>query len=66
MKEIGGSAFQECKALTTVTINSGTPPSISGDTFKGSNPNILIPNGSMAVYMTNKKWAKQRGVKENK
>ena len=66
IKEIGGSAFQECPALRTVTVNSPAPPSITGDTFKKSNPVILIPKGSRPVYDADKKWYKQKGVKENK
>ena len=66
MKEIGSSAFQDCAALTAIIINSGTPPSISGSTFKGTNASILIPRGSRGVYSADKKWSKVKGLKENK
>ena len=66
IKELGGSAFQECTACQTITIGSPAPPSISGDTFKKTNAVILIPKGSKQVYAIDKKWAKVSGVKENK
>ena len=47
-----------------MTINSPKPPKVSGDTFKGSNPIIYIPKGTMQVYAIDKKWAKQKGVQE--
>jgi hypothetical protein len=65
IKELGGSAFQECKTLATVTIHSPNPPKVSGDTFKGSNPIILVPKGTLQVYAIDKKWSKQKGVQEN-
>ena len=66
IKELGGSAFQECKTLAKVNILNPAPPKVSGDTFKGSNPIILVPNGAMQVYAIDKKWGKQKGVQENK
>ena len=65
IKDLGGSAFQECTSLATITINTATPPSISGDTFKKTPATILIPKGSKAVYAADKKWSKVSGVKEN-
>ena len=50
--------------LATVTINAPAPPKITGDTFKGSNPAIIIPKGAMQLYAIDKKWSKQPGVKE--
>ena len=66
IKELGGSAFQECKTLAKVNILNPAPPKVSGDTFKGSAPIILVPKGSMQVYAIDKKWGKQKGVQENK
>ncbi len=64
LKKIGGSAFQKCLSLREVIVNCPTPPSISGDTFKGVKATFIIPRGTQQAYALNKKWAKVAGLKE--
>ena len=66
LKELGGSAFQECKALNTIVLGTPAPPSVKGDTFKGTPATILIPKGSKKVYAADKSWSKIKGLQENK
>ena len=55
---IGFGAFDN-NPLTNVTINAVTPPTISGDIFRYTNPNlkIYVPAGSLTAYKTDKCWS---------
>lgn len=54
---IGSGAFGN-NPLMNVTINAVTPPTISGDIFPYTNPNlkIYVPAGSVAAYKTTAGW----------
>lgn len=54
---IGSGAF-EYNPLMNVTINAVTPPTISGNIFPYTNPNlkIYVPAGSVAAYKTTTGW----------
>lgn len=60
---IGDGAFSNCSALTSVTINATTPPTLSGpgnrsSAFYGSTCPIYVPCECVSTYMTaNEKWA---------
>lgn len=56
---IGADAFNECSNLTTIMVNSVTPPWIFDETFMEStyeNATLVVPLESADVYRANKKW----------
>ena len=60
---IGGSAFEYNRNLTSITINAVTPPvlggneSFGGGVFDGSFADIRVPKESVDVYKTSPKWS---------
>ena len=53
MTTIGGSAFNGCTGLTTVTFEGTTPPTIGSGAFSGCNniTTIRVPTGSEGDYI---------------
>lgn len=54
---IGNYVFQNCKSLTSVTVDSKTPIAISWSTFDNrSNMTLYVPAGSKAAYEQADYW----------
>lgn len=60
---IGGSAFQDCSSLTSITINATVPPTLGVWNYKYEpfeNTNdcpLLVPAGSVEAYKTATHWS---------
>ena len=56
---IGAKAFATQKSLTSISVNSTTPPATAADAFDGitlANVNLHIPAGSINNYNTVEPW----------
>ncbi len=57
--EIGSGAFTSCTALTTITINTTTVPTLGSNAFSGCTAlkSINVPSGMSDTYRTTTGWS---------
>lgn len=56
IKEIGANAFSDCIALTTITSEAFTPPTIQSNTFTDYSATLYVPSGCRDYYRTAIYW----------
>lgn len=59
VNSIGKSAFYYCTALTSVTVQSTTPPTLGSSAFSGTSENLVIyvPADSVDTYKAATNWS---------
>ena len=59
VSSIGISAFSGCTALTSVTVEATTPPTLGTGVFSSTSSNLVIyvPTGSVDAYKTATNWS---------
>ena len=57
LSSIGDNAFNNCKALTSITIKSTTPPTIIG-TLGKTKATIYVPADAVEAYKLAEGWNK--------
>ena len=56
---IGDAAFYLCSGLTSVTVNSSTPPTLGSNVFNNTHTNlkIYVPSASVDTYKSATNWS---------
>ena len=58
ISSIGNSAFNGCSGLTSITVNSTTPPTLGTSVFEDTNNcPIYVPDDSVSEFKTADKWS---------
>lgn len=59
ISSIGDSAFNGCSGLTSITVDSTTPPTLGGTNVFDNTNNcpIYVPDASVSAYKTADKWS---------
>ena len=58
ISSIADSAFNGCSGLTSITVNSTTPPTLGGTyVFDNTNCPIYVPDDSVSTFKTADKWS---------
>lgn len=60
---MGKRVFQQCTALTSLTVNSITPPVLEDDSLLVSSEKcqIYVPAGSVSAYQSASGWSRYAG-----
>jgi len=68
VREIGGSAFNKCKNLTTVELKGAIPPDINMVVFYGTKlaqKKLIVPAGTKATYEADPLWSQFGTIEES-